>query len=642
MGKPVFIFVLHFHQPVGQIREVNDRIVENSYRNLVNLLNEHPKVKVGIHISGPLLHYLGEYYPDIIEGVRKLADSGIAELIGGTYGEAILPLIPLEDRVKQVSEYNKLFKKIVGDYPLKGFWIPERFWDPLIPAIIAKEGYEYVMVDDQLLSMKGYSWSDSKHAWITENSGYKTYIMFIDTEIRYRFLFRSVDDAINYILSASTITGNPYILWGSDAEKFGEWVPWDRAEAWLRSFFTKYEASNSFEMMKPMEYLKAIKPKGLVYLPHGSYDKMMEWSGGLVFNFLTKYKESNNMHKKMIYVGRKVREALRLTRDIKTEEMIKYYLLAQCNDAYWHGLFGGTYIADLRDGVYENLIKAEKIADSILGNNENVVIMDFDYDGNDEVILESRKLNAYIHPNDGGTLFELDIKIDGLEHNLINTMSRYQEPYLSDLPTYKPDWYRRVSFREHIWGKGIGPYDWIDNIPFIDVSDLAIEPYTIDIASKNMVRLRREGHDWRGMGYPVDLDVIKEFSIVDDALRVKYSVTPNAKYVGKLGIELSLMPKGAGSPKTPYQILVDNTPLIGKEPRLTEGKLVNVRSPHVEVSIDAGKEVEVWVAEIETLSRTEKGVKKHFQGIGLVLNYLIDLNKGESAEWEISMRIRKI
>ena len=38
-------------------------------------------------------------------------------------------------------------------------------------------------------------------------------------------------------------------------------------------------------------------------------------------------------------------------------------LAAQCNDAYWHGIFGGLYAPHLRTELGRNLVRAETIAD---------------------------------------------------------------------------------------------------------------------------------------------------------------------------------------------------------------------------------------------------------------------------------------
>src|SRR5580692_5539309 len=38
---------------------------------------------------------------------------------------------------------------------------------------------------------------------------------------------------------------------------------------------------------------------------------------------------------------------------------------AQCNDAYWHGIFGGLYAPHLRTELWRELVRAETIADAL-------------------------------------------------------------------------------------------------------------------------------------------------------------------------------------------------------------------------------------------------------------------------------------
>ncbi|GAH24606.1 unnamed protein product, partial [marine sediment metagenome] len=107
---------------------------------------------------------------------------------------------------------------------------------------------------------------------------------------------------------------------------------------------------------------------------------------------------------------------------------------AQCNDSYWHGLFGGVYLQFLRFSVYAHLINAENIIDSL--NSEfysiankyiSITPIDFNKDSKMDVIIESNILNLYINPSDGGTIFELDYKPKS--YNLLNTLTRWPEAY---------------------------------------------------------------------------------------------------------------------------------------------------------------------------------------------------------------------
>jgi alpha-amylase len=147
---------------------------------------------------------------------------------------------------------------------------------------------------------------------------------------------------------------------------------------------------------------------------------MNEWISGkksssIFNNFFLKYPEANNMHKKMLYVSEKVRLNKNRAAQI---ELYK----AQCNCAYWHGIFGGVYLLHLRKAVYEHLIKSEKLIED---DKFAIKKFDFNKDAKDELLIETKFFNLYF--NSCGNLFEFDYKEKN--YNLSNVMSRHKEPY---------------------------------------------------------------------------------------------------------------------------------------------------------------------------------------------------------------------
>jgi len=124
-----FIFILHFHQPTGQLRYVNERIFENSYKLLLDIFREFSDLKFTVHISGPLLLYLKDNHPDWLEEMFKLGEIGTIEFMAGTISESVLPLVPSDLRVGQIRKYIEVFEKLAGFTP-RGFWLPERFGSP--------------------------------------------------------------------------------------------------------------------------------------------------------------------------------------------------------------------------------------------------------------------------------------------------------------------------------------------------------------------------------------------------------------------------------------------------------------------------------------------------------------------------------
>lgn len=640
--KTTFIFTIHFHQPVGQVKWVLDRVQKNSYEMLLDILEKHRDLPLTLHFSGPLLLQWREYYPEFLDRLREVLKKSKFEVMGGTYSESILAIIPWEDRVEQLVRGRRLVEDLLGIRP-HGVWLPERVWDPTLPPVLEEAGYEYVLIDDTV-GYRGGLWEGDIHrAWMTEYNGKRIKVLFIDANIRYLLPWRSYEEVLGYLGKHRSVNGENYVLWGSDAEKFGEWWDKNSAEQWLRGFLDRIRSIDWLVVDTPSSYLKKHGVRGLVYLPPGSYDKMMEWSGGYFPIFLRKYVESNNMHKKMLYVRKKL-----LSRKANVNAWEEYYK-AQCNDPYWHGLFGGVYIPALRQAVYEHLIRAERIADNeVLGDNEVLVKeIDFDYDGRIELLMESKTLSAYIKPSDGGTLFELDIRIEGYEHNLLNTMTRIMEPYLEGT-SFTPDWYRRVSFREHLWRDDTSLHDWVNNKPFIDTSDLVLAEYFYTIRDDNTIRLTCTGRDWRIPGNPRRIMVEKTYTlksaVKELTVTVKWRNMEDVEHHTVLSEELTLAPKlPRESPIMPRYIVDDEYVKPVTEPHESpwSQKIVLESMDYPRIIIEQDKRSRLWASPINSYSRTEKGLREIYQALGIVFNHPVTLKPRGEFSTTITIRIEE-
>ncbi|MGC8653817.1 MAG: alpha-amylase/4-alpha-glucanotransferase domain-containing protein, partial [Candidatus Kryptoniota bacterium] len=182
-------------------------------------------------------------------------------------------------------------------------------------------------------------------------------------------------------------------------------------------------------------------------------------------------------HKKMNRLSERAHKLER--RGIKVDRALDKIWAAQCNDPYWHGVFGGLYLPNLRYPVYKSLIQAENELDRLEKKSGlSVSFEDFDLDGSKEVLVESSTVNAYFKPDEGASLFELDYKPAAF--NFLDIVSRRPEGYhkkltehpvdcengegihsIHDMVIYKEeglekllyyDWYRRASFVDHFIG----------------------------------------------------------------------------------------------------------------------------------------------------------------------------------------------
>jgi hypothetical protein len=98
---------------------------------------------------------------------------------------------------------------------------------------------------------------------------------------------------------------------------------------------------------------------------------------------------------------------------------------AQCNDAYWHGVFGGLYLPHLRSAIWQNLAQAERE----LRQGEGIVAqeLDLDCDGQVEIWIHSSAFSAVVSPNRGGAIEEYTLFESGV--NYADVLTRRREVY---------------------------------------------------------------------------------------------------------------------------------------------------------------------------------------------------------------------
>jgi len=510
--------VFHFHQPVENFDFVIEDAYEKSYKPLIENIFKNPEVKITLHFSGNLLEWFLNNKPNFIEMLKVMAKRGQIEIIGGGYYEPIFAIIPKRDKIAQIKKLSDLIKKEFG-LDVKGVWISERVWEPNYPSFLSEVGLKYTIVDDNHFRSTGITEKDTLYSYITEDEGKTLRIFPINEKLRYLAPWKPTYMSIEFLRKMADEKGDRCVLFISDAEKMGVWgtthqicyveghghEEGDEFKPFIPAFFKQIVNNKWIKSITLSEYMEKFPARGLVYLPTASYDKMEEWvlptkerkafekirkilrddpkkqdeylflKGGFWRYFLVKYPESNNMHKKMLYVREKLIQVEKQVNKIKNEkskseikteiaEAWEEIYKAQCNDSYWHGLFGGVYLQFLRFSVYTHLINAENIIDSlnsefysIANNYISITPIDFNKDSKMDVIIESDILNLYINPSDGGTIFELDYKPKS--YNLLNTLTRWPEAYHDDDEIDKDevmvDRYKKSMLRMRFFQKDI-------------------------------------------------------------------------------------------------------------------------------------------------------------------------------------------
>ena len=432
MSKVKFAIALHFHQPTGNFEDVFDKACRLCYKPFFELLSKYPKIKISVHISGSLFDYLDKAEPDLVKSIKKMVRRGQVEMIGGGYYEPILPAIPERDAAGQIKMMSEYLRKEFG-VKAAGAWIPERVWEGRLVELLYNAGIRYCVLDDEHLIRSGID-KGATHGYYMTGGKKKIAVFPSSKALRYMIPFKDIRDVFDYFKEAAASGKSAIITYGDDGEKFGLWPGTQKSvfeDGWLKVFFDGLmNYKDIVETVCLSDCLKRAKPLGSVDIDNGSYEEMMEWSGGGWKNFLSRYAEAGRINRKMIETSDKVDEARRKPAkasadDIRLAERELYK--GQCNCAYWHGLFGGIYLYHLRKAVYEHLIKADEIAHRAINNKSAPVITERAYDGAREIVMEDDNFSICIDPQSGGVIKELDYKPRAF--NIVNTLSRTKEQY---------------------------------------------------------------------------------------------------------------------------------------------------------------------------------------------------------------------
>ncbi|MFN3385047.1 MAG: alpha-amylase/4-alpha-glucanotransferase domain-containing protein [Candidatus Thermochlorobacter sp.] len=701
MKKINLIFGTHNHQPIGNFDSIFEDAYQRAYKPFLDVFEKFPNLKISKHYTGILFEWLLAKHPDFFDQLRALVKRGNIELISGGFYEPILAVIPDEDKIGQIEKLTKFIKKHFGFHAV-GLWLAERIWEQHLTKPLAQAGIRYVILDDTHFKYAGLSEEQLLGYYITEEQGYTTHLFPISKTLRYTIPFQPVEKTLEYLHSVADESGQRLVVFADDGEKFGVWPnTYEHVytkDRWLEQFFKALDENRSWiRMMTFAEALRELKPIGRIYLSNASYAEMMHWSlptvksylafeqfektlkakhlldgndvfvrGGFWRNFMVKYPEANQMHKRMLEVSARAQALLAKGKKVSGKVFDKVWA-AQCNCPYWHGVFGGTYLPNLRHPIYQNLIDAEVALDEIENKqgDVSVSVYDFDRDGQEDVVLKSNELSLYFKPSDGGKLIELDYK--AARKNILDIFTRREEGYhqqlrqaakkgahahaaretvasIHDIVKLKEanldeylyyDSYRRGSLIDHFFEPSVTAKDLYQS-KAIELGDFITKPYSVKLGgnkAKRAVLLECVGEVRTGaktafvqISKTILLAKGKSEFAVDYALRL----VSGDKLSVRFGVEFAYGLLAGDAPDRYYYF--DGMTLEDRRLR----SIGEVRSPmvglkdewlHIHARLEASEEATVLRYPIETISLSEDGFERVYQGSVVVMCFDLTLTK---------------
>lgn len=663
MKKLQFLILIHNHQPLGNFDYVFEDAYKKSYKPFLDVFKKYD-IKISLHLSGPLFDWLLENHPEYIDEIKYLVKKGNIEIICSGYYEPILTAIPQRDAIDQLKSHKERLENVF-DTNISGAWLTERVWEPHLPSIFDKAGVKYITLDDYHFLRSGLSQQQLDGYYLTDFEDSVLAVYPGSETLRYIMPFSTLENIASYFKKIYD-EGLETIVFADDGEKFGIWpetYKWVYEERWLDKFFSFLEENKNWIITKKInEHYNMHEPKGLCYFPTTSYPELGEWAlpsdmsfqfkkaldwlkensefakikpffqGGQWKNFLSKYKESLVISRKMFYLSKLIKDE-----DIsQKKELFK----SQCNDAYWHGVFGGLYLPHLRREIQSHLAKGLA---QVLPSNR-VLFNDFDLDGKEECLVHNSIFTALFDCNDGGTLLSLDFHPKSL--NLTDVLTRRKEAYhmrLSESSSCsqgtktiheqfisKEEGLERILYYDK-FTRASGRIHFFDNISFEDIYKHTCNFHKFSTIPFDFISTESKNYISIELTASYDKGKCKKICHLKDNT-ITYHLSGNTEKPYKyIGFEWNINLFAPNSPDR-YISIDDKLRL----PLNAYGNYQNINNFLIKdlwyglfIEVVKSDFDEVFIYPVETVSLSEAGIEKTFQGtciffLGKLINEYFD------------------
>jgi alpha-amylase len=362
---------------------------------------------------------------------------------------------------------------------------------------------------------------------------------------------------------------------------------------------------------------------------------------------------------------------------------LDHLFAGQSNDCYWHGLFGGIYLADLRVAALRNLIQAEDLA---LGGPGAAVapgsLVDLDLDGAEEVLLQTDGVIVGVKLEDGGGIGRWDLRAAAFP--LAAAMRRRPEAYHEKLRAHEQttessgaegvaadaagatagvevESGQPASIHEIVSAKqaglsGLLHYDGYERRSgLVRVLHLETTPEAIADGSAEdlvdtltvpweLVSLGVDRVELRLVAAPLELrkTIVVGGGRRDPTLSVEVEATNVSRvpFEGLLGVEFAVMLLGGGHNPAAFHEVGGRR--IAHDEALVAGAVTSLRAGNEQAGVTlettTDGPVDAWISPIETVSNSESGFELVYQGSCVLLHRQVELAPGASATIRVEQR----
>jgi alpha-amylase/alpha-mannosidase (GH57 family) len=245
-------FVLHIYQPPTQTSAILKQIIKESYDPLFDFLTKNEHAKMTFNINGSLLELLNLHQENqLLDKIRELHQRKQIDFLGSSCYHAILPLIPEEEIIRQITLNEQFHDEMLGKDALqsRGFWLPEMAYDYRIIDSIKSKGYLWTVLSSVAVPDKKLP----RNFIPVTNNGFITYFRNDLLSNFISFKHPTVNEFYKELKRANkSIKGDSYIILAMDGETFGHHLE-GLIEDFLEPLIAKIQSDPDVELAKIAE-----------------------------------------------------------------------------------------------------------------------------------------------------------------------------------------------------------------------------------------------------------------------------------------------------------------------------------------------------------------------------------------------------
>jgi hypothetical protein len=398
-GKIKLILGNHAHVPSGSMESEFEDAYGTIMLPFVSNLYRFPKVQAVLHYSGALLSWAERAHPEFFMLIEDMISRKQAEILSGGFYEAMLPLIPLQDRIGQIEMLTTYLRRHFGRRPL-GCRIPGLVWEQHLASALAASDMSFTFLSQDQFVLSGLSRDALFYPCVTEDQGKVITVFPVSTAAEAALAVKNFSQVFSELKDqmdkekcgfpeGGVITVFPGLLACTPLES--------QDAAWNRFFEEVFLSENFVETVLPGKILKGRKPYKKTSFPNSS---CLE-DGFSPRRFLIDHGEINGIYSKMIFTSV-------LINQLKGDKFRKQNAREELMKAQDSCFFApGERRHELRKAAYSSLLRAEMLSREKGKFVPSLIQHDFDLDGVPEFIFQDAVINCYIQLKGAG-VFELD------------------------------------------------------------------------------------------------------------------------------------------------------------------------------------------------------------------------------------------